>query len=289
MSEDITIEIIRVVKVIGIGNIDLEKIQETIHEIKYSFGSYHATFCIDFLSLASKITGEDIFSLIRNTNMLYIIADTQDAASMNTFREIGKIAYTTKRLTIGILITHSLSNDEKADSSVSLKTMEFKKYVDCSIPVPHEKLSDELLIGSIKAIYHTAFDCGWLDFADVRSTLKDAGLANFGVGQVSSENRDLRAAENALSQMLLNMPFKKSTIVLISISSGPEFSMLEIDNIASMIQERADDDVVVIFGYFVDECIGDEIAASIIAVGFKSEAAKNWEVTAEFSLPSFLK
>jgi cell division protein FtsZ len=108
-----------------------------------------------------------------------------------------------------------------------------------------------------------------LDFADVRSIMANMGMAMMGVARASGENRAIEAAERAISSPLLeDNSIRGARGLLINVTGGPEMSLFDVNEAASLIQEEADEDANIIFGAVIDENIGDEIRVTVIATGF---------------------
>ena len=111
-----------------------------------------------------------------------------------------------------------------------------------------------------------------VDFADVRSVMSDAGSALMGIGFARGDNRAMTAAEQAINSPLLESTMEGAKGVLLSIAGGSDLGLHEVNAAASMVEERADEDVNLIFGTIIDDTMGDEIRITIIATGFDAEA-----------------
>src|SRR5262249_46645296 len=108
-----------------------------------------------------------------------------------------------------------------------------------------------------------------LDFADVRAIMAEMGMAMMGAAIASGENRAAEAAQKAISSPLLEeVAIKGARGVLINITGGPDLTLHEANEAASLIQEEADEDANIIFGAVVDESRGDEVRITVIATGF---------------------
>ena len=92
-----------------------------------------------------------------------------------------------------------------------------------------------------------------LDFADVRTTMRDAGHALLGIGMGTGDNRAVRAAESAVSSPLLETSVDGARSILLSITGGPDLTLLEVSEAAKIVQEAAHPDANIIFGANVDE------------------------------------
>ena len=132
------------------------------------------------------------------------------------------------------------------------------------------KLADDVLLQGVKSISDLISMPGLvsLDFADVKTIMKDAGLAHMGVGRASGENRAEEAAKEAILSPLLETEIDGATGVLLNITAGEDLSLFEVDRAATIAREASDEDANVIFGATIDESFGDEIQITVIATGF---------------------
>ena len=108
-----------------------------------------------------------------------------------------------------------------------------------------------------------------LDFADIRTVMKDAGSAMMGIGIASGENRAIDAAQQATNSRLLESSIAGATRVLFSIAGGPDLTLAEIAEAANVVEACADDNANIIYGQIIDEAAGDTVRITVIATGFK--------------------
>ena len=111
-----------------------------------------------------------------------------------------------------------------------------------------------------------------LDFADIRTVMKDAGTAMMGIGLSSGENRALDAAQQATNSALLEASIAGASRVLFSISGGPDLTLTEVDEAARTVEACADENANIIYGQIIDESMGDSVRITVIATGFKVNA-----------------
>ena len=107
-----------------------------------------------------------------------------------------------------------------------------------------------------------------LDFADVRTIMRDAGSALMGIGTASGENRASEAARAAVSSPLLETSIEGATGILLNITGGPEIGLFEVNEAAEVVTSAADQNANVIFGAVIDDALGDDIRVTVIATGF---------------------
>ena len=107
-----------------------------------------------------------------------------------------------------------------------------------------------------------------LDFADVRTIMRDAGSALMGIGTASGENRAAEAARTAVSSPLLETSIEGATGILLNITGGPDIGLFEVNEAAEVVTSAADQNANVIFGAVIDDAVGDEVRVTVIATGF---------------------
>jgi cell division protein FtsZ len=107
-----------------------------------------------------------------------------------------------------------------------------------------------------------------LDFADVRTIMRDAGSALMGIGIASGENRAAEAARTAVSSPLLEQSVDGATGILLNVTGGSDLGLFEVNEAAEVVTGAADQNANVIFGAVIDDSLGDEVRVTVIATGF---------------------
>jgi cell division protein FtsZ len=107
-----------------------------------------------------------------------------------------------------------------------------------------------------------------LDFADVRTIMRDAGSALMGIGIASGENRAAEAARTAVSSPLLEASIEGATGILLNVTGGPNIGLFEVNEAAEVVTGAADQNANVIFGAVIDDTLTDEVRVTVIATGF---------------------
>jgi cell division protein FtsZ len=107
-----------------------------------------------------------------------------------------------------------------------------------------------------------------LDFADVRTIMREAGSALMGIGAASGDNRAAEAARSAVSSPLLESSIEGATGILLNITGGPDIGLFEVNEAAEVVTSAADPNANIIFGAVIDEAMGDEVRVTVIATGF---------------------
>jgi cell division protein FtsZ len=161
-----------------------------------------------------------------------------------------------------------------------------KSKVDTLIVIPNDKLlqvvekrtalgdafriADDILRQGVQGITDLITVPGLinLDFADVRTIMRDAGSALMGIGTASAENRAAEAAKQAISSPLLETSVEGATGILLNITGGPDLGLFEVNEAAEIISSAADSSANIIFGAVIDESFGDEVRVTVVATGF---------------------
>jgi cell division protein FtsZ len=235
---------------------------------------------------AAEEDAEKIAEALRGSDMVFITAGMGGGTGSGAAPIIAEIARDLGALTIGV-VTKPFSfegarrrlNAEKASEALRDK-------VDTLITIPNDRLKDvvdknatvidsfrvvdDVLRQGVQGISDLITVPGLinLDFADVRTIMKDAGSALMGIGRASGEGRAAEAARQATASPLLEVNIAGAQGVLFNITGGPSLGLFEIDEAAEIIKQTADPEANIIFGTVIDERMGDDISITVIATGF---------------------
>jgi hypothetical protein len=179
-----------------------------------------------------------------------------------------------------------------------------RKEVDTLLVIPNQRLLDvvdesvsmidafeminDVLCQSVKGISDIITKPGHInvDFSDVRTIMKDKGLAVMGTGRASGPNRAKDAAMQAITSPLLeNMNIEGAQAVLLNITGGKDLGLHEISQASSVIYAQAHEDANIIIGSVIDESMKDFISVTIIATGFE-QVRQEAAVTKSYSMAS---
>jgi cell division protein FtsZ len=187
---------------------------------------------------------------------------------------------------------------ENVDTLIVIENDRLLQVVERSTPVTDAfRMVDDILRQGVQGITDLITVPGLinLDFADVRTIMRDAGSALMGIGVARGENRAPEAARAAISSPLLETSLDGATGILISITGGPDLGLAEVDEAAQVVTSAADPNANVIFGAVIDEAMGDDVRVTAIATGFggrprrrriEAPAAVGAEERAPFRAPS---
>ena len=248
---------------------------------------------------------EALTEAIEGTDLLFITAGMGGGTGTGAAPVIAKIAKDKKILTVAV-ITEPFEFEGKRRMDNAIKGIDnLRKYVDTLIIIPNEKISevvpknatfqeslrvaDEVLKQGIRGIADLIVTPALinLDFADVRTILKDRGLAHMGVGVAKGENRIVEAVRLAVNCPLLDTTIEGATGVILNVVGGNDLTLDEVRTAASLIHSVVDYSANIIFGACIDENIKDEVEVTVIATGFPSgEELRAEAAPAEYARPA---
>ena len=224
------------------------------------------------------------------TQMVFITAGLGGGTGTGAAPVIASVAKELGILTVAIVTIPFTIEGKKRRAQAESGLEELKKYVDTLLVIGNDKLreiygnlkmgeafthADNVLLGAAKAIAEIISINLHInvDFNDVKTVMKDSGVAIMGSASASGEHRALRAVENALNSPLLNdNNIKGARHVLLNIMSGSDdITMDEFGEITDYLQEESGFTAELITGYGIDASLGDQVSVTIIATGFKQK------------------
>lgn len=233
-----------------------------------------------------------------NTKMLFITAGMGGGTGTGASPIIAKAARELDILTVGIITTPFSFEGKRRKMQADEGMDELKKYVDSYLVISNDRLrqifgnltlgsafaqADNILTTAAKGIAEIITLPGYInvDFKDVRTVMKDSGVAIMGSSAAEGENRALKAVEGALSSPLLkDNEIEGARYILLNISSGnKEVTMDEVSVITDYIQEEAGLAADLIWGNCIDEDLGEKISVTIIATGFQTKDEREKEIS----------
>ena len=225
-----------------------------------------------------------------NTRMLFITAGMGGGTGTGASPIIAKAAKELDILTVAIVTTPFSFEGKRRRMQAEEGLEELKKYVDSYLVISNDRLreifgnltlgsafgqADDILTTAAKGIAEIITVPGYInvDFKDVRTVMKESGVAIMGSYAAEGENRALRAVEGALlSPLLKDNEIEGARYILLNISSGEkEVTMDEVSIITDFIQDQAGLSADLIWGNCSDASLGDKISVTIIATGFQTK------------------
>lgn len=231
---------------------------------------------------------DDIKRVIEGANMVFIAAGMGGGTGTGAAPVVAKLAKDAGALTVAI-VTRPFTFEGNSRKVKAVEGItELKSAVDSIIIVSNDKLmfmngsrpiseafneSDKVLAQSVKTITDLILLPGLinLDFADVRSTLKDKGVALIGFGMGSGEHKAEEASSSAIASPLLEASIKGAHSAIINITGGKSVTLDEAQEAVNYITEAAGNNVNIIFGVQQNPELNDQMLISVIATEFDEE------------------
>jgi cell division protein FtsZ len=169
---------------------------------------------------------------------------------------------------------------EKVDTLITIPNDRILSIIDKKTPLLDAfSIVDEVLNQGVQGVSDLITQPGMInvDFADVRSVMKNAGSALMGIGYGSGENRAVEAARAAIDSPLLELSIAGAKGLLFNITGGTDLSMFEVDEAAKIITESVDSDANIIFGATINEDYNGELKITVCATGFDEVSNANYQ------------
>ncbi|MGL4307901.1 cell division protein FtsZ [Cetobacterium sp. SF1] len=237
---------------------------------------------------------EKLKHLLEETDMLFITAGMGGGTGTGSAPVIAKVAKEMGVLTIAVVTKPFNFEGKKRMKNAETGLEELKKHVDSLVIIPNDKLfelpektitlqnafkeANNILMIGIKGVADLMIRKGLinLDFADIRATMLNSGIAVLGYGEGDGENRAAKATEKALTSPLLEKSILGASKVLINITGSSTLTLMEAQMIANIVKDAAGKTAEdIMFGIVEDEDFGDRIQVTVIANNFINEEEKN--------------
>ena len=246
--------------------------------------------------LAAEEAQEQIEKELEGSNMVFITAGMGGGTGSGAAPVVAKIAKEKGILTVGVVTKPFDFEGKKRMETAEDAVSKFTKEVDSIIIIPNQNLfriadknttladafilADNVLYSGVRSITDLMMMPGLinLDFADIKNIMEDKGKAIMGTGEAEGEDRARIAAEQALSNPLLDdCSMKGAKGVLINITGGNDITLLEIDEAANIIKEQVDEDANIIFGSSFDSSLEGKIRVSIVVTGIENKPGSRFK------------
>ena len=240
---------------------------------------------------AAEESKDEIANALKGSQMVFITAGMGGGTGTGAAPVVAEVAHDLGILTVGI-VTKPFSFEGKRKMGLAEQGIaNLLMHVDSLIVIPNERLkmisqekitlmnafqaADNVLrqgVESISALINVPAFIN-LDFADVRSIMKDAGYAHMGVGSAKGAGKAENAAKAAISSPLLETSIAGAHGVIINITSSPDIGLEDVETAAGLITQSAHPDANIIWGTAFDENLSDEMRVTVVATGFDNKAA----------------
>ena len=247
--------------------------------------------------LSAEEAKEEIERELEGCNMVFITAGMGGGTGSGAAPVVAKIAKEKGILTVGVVTKPFQFEGKKRIETAEGAVDNFTKEVDSIIIIPNQNLfriadkqttladafimADNVLYAGVRSITDLMMMPGLinLDFADIKSIMEGRGKSIMGTGEAEGEDRAVQAAEQALSNPLLDdCSMQGAKGVLINITGGSDITLFEIDEAASRIKKEVDEDATIIFGSAFDEALKGKIRVSIVATGIGKNTSSRREI-----------
>lgn len=245
---------------------------------------------------AAEESKASITEMLKDSDLVFITAGMGGGTGTGAAPVVAQIAKDMGILTIAV-VTKPFNFEGRKRMENAEKGLEgLRKYVDTLVVIPNDKLlklvpkgtpiveafryADDVLRQGIQGISDLIVTPSLinLDFADVRSIMKNKGLAHMGIGRGKGENKTIEAVRQAVSSPLLETTIEGATGVLINVKGGNDLPLDEVYEAVDLVKEVVDETGNIIFGAAIDEAMNDEVEITIIATGFKGTPDEEPEV-----------
>jgi cell division protein FtsZ len=252
---------------------------------------------------AAEESIEKIKELLIDSDMVFVTAGMGGGTGTGAAPVIAKLAREAGALTVGVVTKPFAFEGTRRAVAAEDGIEKLKESTDTLIVIPNQRLMDVIdrkmtlleafkvvdsvlgqAVGGIADIITTAGLVN-VDFADVKTIMKDAGSALLGIGTGVGENRAQMAARAAVSSPLLDLSIEGARGVLFNIAGGDDLTMFEVDEAARIISGAADPDANIIFGAVIKSDLTDQVRITVIATGFDETRSRISQMRQNTQLP----
>ncbi|MBA8818834.1 cell division protein FtsZ [Ochrobactrum sp. P6BS-III] len=247
---------------------------------------------------------DEIVDHLNGTHMCFVTAGMGGGTGTGAAPVVARAARERGILTVGVVTKPFHFEGARRMKTADLGIEELQKNVDTLIVIPNQNLfriandkttfadafamADQVLYSGVACITDLMVKEGLinLDFADVRSVMREMGKAMMGTGEASGEGRAMAAAEAAIANPLLDeTSMRGAKGLLISITGGRDMTLFEVDEAATRIREEVDPEANIILGATFDEGLEGVIRVSVVATGIDKQIGDAAPAPLEFRQP----
>jgi len=242
---------------------------------------------------AAEESEEEIKKALQGADMVFITIGAGGGTGSGAGHIIAKAAKSLDSLVVGFATKPFAFEGEKRRRNADIAIDNLRKSVDTLIVIPNDRLlqtierqtplleafkvADDVLRQGVQGISDLITVHGLinLDFADVKTVMKDAGSALMGIGRASGEGRAVQAAQQAIESPLLEVSIDGARGILFNVIGGDDLTMHEINTAAEIITTAADAEANIIFGASINSELGGEVIVTVVATGFDASYFAN--------------
>ena len=253
---------------------------------------------------AAQESRDELKEALKGADMVFVTAGEGGGTGTGGAPIVAELARELQALTVGVVTKPFVFEGRKRTQQADQGIESLRDRVDTLIVIENDRLlqvvekrtsvteafrmADDILRQGVQGITDLITVPGLvnLDFADVRTIMRDAGSALMGIGTASGENRATEAARSAVSSPLLETSIEGATGILLNITGGADIGLFEVNEAAEVVTGAADANANVIFGAVIDDAMGDEVRVTVIATGFGGLRRRRRREPSEAPIPS---
>jgi cell division protein FtsZ len=235
---------------------------------------------------AAQESRDELKEALKGADMIFVTAGEGGGTGTGAAPIVAELGHELEALTVGVVTRPFAFEGRRRAEQAEVGIQNLRDRVDTLIVIENDRLlqvvekrtpvteafriADDILRQGVQGITDLITVPGLvnLDFADVRTIMRDAGSAMMGIGSASGESRAAEAARTAVSSPLLESSIDGATGILLNITGGSDLGLFEVNEAAEVVTSAADANANVIFGAVIDEADGDEVRVTVIATGF---------------------
>ncbi|MEF2931621.1 MAG: cell division protein FtsZ [Clostridia bacterium] len=240
--------------------------------------------------MAAREDEENIRSVLTGTDMVFVTAGMGGGTGTGAAPVVCEIAKSMGILTVGIVTKPFIFEGKRRRNNAEDGIARMKKNVDALIVVENNNLlkavpkgttmveafseADGVLKKGVQGITDLITIPGFIniDFADIKTIMKDSGIAHMGIGLAEGDQRALDAAIDAMDSPLLETSVKGAKGLIVNVTGGIDLGLSEVSTAVGYIKDFLDPEANIIFGTIVDERIHDAVMVTVIATGIEENA-----------------
>src|SRR6188768_74908 len=235
---------------------------------------------------AAQESRDELKEALKGADMIFVTAGEGGGTGTGAAPVVAELGRELEALTVGVVTRPFGFEGRRRADQAEHGIDQLRDRVDTLIVIENDRLlqvvekqtsvvdafrmADDVLRQGVQGITDLITEPGLvnLDFADVRTIMRDAGSALMGIGSASGENRAAEAARIAVSSPLLEASIEGATGILLNVTAGPDVGLFEVNEAAEVVTGAADQNANVIFGAVIDPAMGQEVRVTVIATGF---------------------
>lgn len=280
-----------------VANTDVQALSASKAETKIQLGpkltkGLGAGSIPDVGQQAAMESEEQLIQALQGADMIFVTAGMGGGTGTGAAPVVARIAKEVGALTVGVVTRPFSFEGPRRAKGAAEGIAEMKQYVDTLVVISNNRLleivdkktpmleafreADNVLRQGVQGISDLITAPGYvnLDFADVKTVMKDQGTALMGIGVASGENRIVEATKRAISSPLLEVSIEGAENVLLNITGGTDLTLFEAQDASEIVANASTSDVNIIFGTSINNNLGDDVIVTVIATGIDPDRSR---------------